>query len=128
MCICPTGYSSYAFGTPLLGSIMNGLYLDGLSVYTSEDLKWDASEGRISNQHWNLTLVENVPFYFFKGLKERSESASQYTIGSHRSRITRRRGLGRRPSSDHRIVTSIGRFLCSNGCRWKDIHLCSTII
>ena len=27
-------------------------------IYTSEDLKWDSPLGRISNQHWILTLAE----------------------------------------------------------------------
>jgi len=37
-------------------------------IYTSEDLKWDAPEGRISNQHWNPTLVEiKCPILFLQG-------------------------------------------------------------
>jgi len=37
-------------------------------VYTSEDLKWDAPERRISNQHWNPTLAEiKCPILFLQG-------------------------------------------------------------
>jgi hypothetical protein len=37
-------------------------------VYTSEDLKWDAPFGRISNQHWNPTLAEiKCPILFLQG-------------------------------------------------------------
>jgi len=39
-------------------------------IYTSEDLKWDAPYGRISNQHWNLTLAEiKCPILFLQGFK-----------------------------------------------------------
>lgn len=39
-------------------------------VYTSKDLKWDAPKGRISNQHWKLTLAEiKCPILFLQGSK-----------------------------------------------------------
>ena len=39
-------------------------------IYTSEDLKWDAPLGRISNQHWNPTLAEiKCPILFLQGFK-----------------------------------------------------------
>jgi len=38
------------------------------NIYTSEDLKWDAPFGRISNQHWNPTLAEiKCPILFLQG-------------------------------------------------------------
>jgi hypothetical protein len=40
------------------------------SLYTSEDLKWDAPFGRISNQHWNPTLAEiKCPILNLQGCK-----------------------------------------------------------
>jgi len=41
-------------------------------IYTSADLKWDAPFGRISNQHWNLTLAEiKCPILFIQGFKDK---------------------------------------------------------
>jgi hypothetical protein len=37
-------------------------------IYSSQDLKWDTPEGRISNLHWNLTLAEiKCPILFLQG-------------------------------------------------------------
>jgi hypothetical protein len=42
--------------------------------YTSEDLKCDAPEGRISNQHWNPTLAEiKCPILFLQGFESRGD-------------------------------------------------------